>query len=320
MKKILTALFMMVVIVFGGFMLTGCGGGETGEAVYTKFETQFAQMKEEGTPFTSGIRNGITSNYLLDNFEKKVTNSVKTDYGDQDELIAFGLNFIEKYYPLANEYKETQDVWKINDTLNELASSFNTLKAEYQNTKKIASNEDMTIYNGFIARYAEAARQFSSRVYNCADALKEYLSNHVKVDTSVYEENPTAEAIEFYVESKLIDIYDDCNDLLMESGKASAGSMDAKWHILSLATIKDNISSDTMKHVVAYFNAIEGERQLTLKALENFSYYDYQVIYNGDIKAYEKTDSLAGIYYNQISKYYGNVLNYLYSFMVGNLY
>lgn len=320
MKKILTALFMMVIVLFGGVMLTGCGGGETGEAVYDKIATQINTMREEDSPFKTKTKNYITSNFTLQNLEKKVSGTTKVDYLDQDELIAIGLNYIEKYYPLAKDFKGVSNTVSINLALDALNEGYQQLKSEYENTTKITIGEETVIYNGFIARYAESARQFSSKVYDLALSLEKYLTNDVKVAASLDSDQPTAAAIEFYIESRMIEVYSDYNDFLMENAKASAGEMDDGWYVLQLAQVKTNLSKEEIAKMTNYFDAIAGERKLTKQALQNFSYYDYQVLYNNDIKAYEKISSLAGVYHNQIEKYFGNIMSYLFSFVQLYLY
>ena len=319
MKKIICAICMMVLVLCGGFIFTACGKGETGEAVFEKFDSKIQLMKEETSPFKSETKNFITSNFMLKNLEKKVGDS-RQDYLDQDELIALGLNYIEKYYPLAKEYKQGANIDGINKTLNALEESFNALKVEYQNLEKITFDEEEVIYNGFVARYAEAARQFTSVVFDCAKALENYLSNTVKVSASLQDNETSAVAIEFYVESRMMEVYGDYSNFLMGNAKASAASMEKDWYLLQNADVKTTLSKDEIARMMTYFSSIEGERKITQQALENYSYYDYKVLYNGDITAYEKTNLLAGVYHNQIEKYFDQVLGYLYVYTTTNLY
>ena len=319
MKKIITAIFMMVIVLFGGLMFTGCGKGENGEAVFEKFDGAIQEMKEESSPFKAQTKNYITSNFMLQNLEKKVGNS-KQDYLDQDELIALGLNYIEKYYPLAKDYKKSANIDSINSALKKLDKSYQTLKKEYQSLGKITFQEEEIIYNGFVARYAEAARKFASVVFDCAKALENYLADRVKVAASLQEEQPTQQAIAFYVDSRMMEIYGDYSCFLMENAKASAAEMEEDWYLIQKENVKTTLSKEEISRMMTYFDSIEGERKLTQKAFKNFSYYDYKVLYNGDVKAYEKTNVLAGVYHNQIERYFDNVLDYLYDYTMENLY
>lgn len=96
--------------------------------------------------------------------------------------------------------------------------------------------------------------------------------------------------------------------------------MNSGWYSLSGKSVKTNLSKEATAQAVAYFTALDGERILTREALENFSYYDYQIIYNGDVKAYEKIDSHVGIYLKQIEKYFNQYLITLNAFCQTTLY
>ena len=303
MKKILTAIFSFMLILTGGVALSGCGGGETGEVVAAKYATIIDEMKKQDSPFENATRNNVSSDFMLKNFQKK-TSGGKVDYGEHDELIALGLDFIAEYSPLAKDYKQGQNISQINDTLASLENGYEKLKEEYKNTLKLSADEDMTIYNGFIARYAEAAREFSSKVYDSATALADYLTVHAKIDGSINEASPTAQAIDFYVAKNLLAVYGDYNDYLMENCKAAVDNMNKSWYDLDNLSPKTTFSAEKLQQITAYFDAVEGERQLVKKVFEKFSCYDYLVVYNGDINAYEKVEPMAKTYATQLGKYY----------------
>lgn len=304
MKKIILSIFLVCIMALGTFAFVGCGGADTGAVVYELFNTQIEKMNEEGNPFTTKNQNSVNSNYFLSSFRKKTASSSFADYGWQDEMIALGMNYIVKFYPNTKDYKQGQDIGKIRDTLSKLDQSYQALKDEYAYIQKVSSSEDMTIYNGIMANYGEKAREFSICVYDCAQALSDYLGNHVYKENAYGTDQMNYQVLSIFTQSALLDVYNDYNDLIMESGKGVVGNPNTAWFSLQSKVIDPNFTQEQKEIVVDYVNALAGERKLTQRALENFSYYDYQVLYNGDVKAYSKTNSLAEQYHTQINRYF----------------
>jgi len=307
MKKVLSLIFIVAFILIGSVAFVACGNGKTGDEVYNLYKSQLESLLDSGTPFASQTRNQVTSNFMLQKFNKKTSNSTLVDYGWQDELIALGLNYIEMYYPLTQNAQKSFSVSKIKTSFEDLQDSFAVLKEEYQTVLQISDSESMTIYNGFMANYADEATEFAKNVYKCALQLKTHLSNNLKVDATVGNQNTSYDAFEFYLQSQILEIYNDYNNLLMENCKASFGSVAS--NILSLQSFAKNLAVkypqtiDTSK-IKVFFNALSEERALTYKALEKFSYYDYVKTYNQDVDAYEKTVSHANAYLQQIERYF----------------
>lgn len=310
-------------MALGSFAFIGCGGGETGAVVYDLFNAQIERMSESGSPFEKKTQNNVTSNYFLSRFTKKTGASYFTDYGWQDEMIALGMNYIVKYYPNTQNYDKGQDIWKIRDSLTKLDQQYQLLKDEYAYVQKVSSSEDMTIYNGVMANYGEMARQFSISVYDCAQALSDYLGNCVYKENGYGTSQMDYQVLNIFTQSTLLNVYNDYNDLIMKSGKGIVGSPNTNWFALQSKTIDPNFAQGQKEKFVNYANALKGERVLTQRALENFSYYDYQVVYNGDVNAYAKTNVLAGQYQIQINRYFvgtGSHLNNAYKTFYSILY
>ena len=304
MKKIILSVFLICIIALGSFAFIGCGGGETGAVVYSLFYAQIEKMQESGTPFEGRTQNKVSSDYFLSRFTKKTGAASFADYGWQDEMIALGMNYIVKYYPNTKDYKQGQDISKIRLTLSQLDQDYQALKEEYAYVQKVSSSEDMTIYNGVMANYGERAREFSISVYDCAQALSEYLGNCVYKENGYGTIQMDYQTLNIFTQSTLLSVYNDYNDLLMKSGKGVVGTPNTNWFALQSKTIDPNFAQGQKEGFVEYANALQGERVLTKRALDNFSYYDYQVVYNGDVNAYAKTNSLADQYQVQINRYF----------------
>lgn len=315
MKKIFTAILVCTIVASGALMLTGCDKEGKGTEVYKAYEQVMTEMKTDTTtPFENDNRNDINSNYFLNSFTKKVDviggAGLFVDYGQQDEMIALALNYIDKYYPLTQNYKSKKNIQTIVDKVSALKSSYSALTKEYQNLLQLSSFESETIYNGFMARYAESARKFSIKAYDAAQALSKYLSKNVKVDASVGKDDMTDEAKEFYLDSRILEIYDDYNNLIMINGKGLVGEMPTKFSDLSNIDYT-KISVEETQSLMAIFNALNAERRLSNKALNRFSYYDYTVVYNKDVAAYEKTVDYAQLYLQEIDRYYLDTNSYI---------
>lgn len=304
MKKIILSIFIVCMMAFSSFAFIGCGGGDTGAVVYDLFHTQIEKMNESGNPFESKTQNKVTSNYFLSNFTKKTASSAFADFGWQDEMIALAMNYIVKYYPNTKTYDKGQNIGEIRETLEKLDESYEQLKEEYAYVQKVSSSEDMTIYNGIIAKYGEKAREFSITVYDCAQALADYLGNCVYKDNGYGTSQMDYQVLNIFTQTTLLSVYNDYNDLIMKSGKAVVGSPNTNWFALQFKTIEPNFAQGQKENFVEYANALNGERALTQRALDNFSYYDYQVLYNGDVNAYAKTNALADQYQVQINRYF----------------
>ena len=240
MKKVLSLIFIVAFILIGSVAFVACGNGKTGDEVYNLYKSQLESLLDSGTPFASQTRNQVTSNFMLQKFNKKTSNSTLVDYGWQDELIALGLNYIEMYYPLTQNAQKSFSVSKIKTSFEDLQDSFAVLKEEYQTVLQISDSESMTIYNGFMANYADEATEFAKNVYKCALQLKTHLSNNLKVDATVGNQNTSYDAFEFYLQSQILEIYNDYNNLLMENCKASFGSVAS--NILSLQSFAKNLA------------------------------------------------------------------------------
>ena len=307
MKKILSIIFSLAFVLIGALAFVGCGNEKTGSEVYNLIKSQMEIMLEEGTPFVSSTEGHISSKYMLNNFYKKIDNTTKTDYGWQNELIALGLNYVEKYYPLV-ETIERQNADSLIKSINELNASFQTLKEEYLSTHKISEDEDMTIYNGFIAKYGEEARTFSGRVYSFAKELMLFLEK-----TMMFQSNANLSNInlQLYIDSRILEIYSDYNEFLLVNCKGAIGVIPSEVLYLQKMTIKDSYTSDQLEKLQQIFNALNAERMLTRSIMEKFSYYDYKVVYNEDISAYQKSCPLAKAYLTQIRKYFLNNTNYI---------
>lgn len=304
MKKIILSIFLVCIMALGTFVFVGCGGGDTGAVVYELFHAQIEKMNEEGTPFIKSTQHSVTSDYFLSSFKKKTTALTFADYGWQDDMIALGMNYIVKFYPNTQDYTQGQDIGKIRDTISKLDQSYQALKDEYAYIQKVSSSEDMTIYNGIMANYGEKAREFSICVYDCAQALSDYLGNHVYKENAYGTAQMDYQMISVFTQSTLLDVYNDYNDLIMKSGKGVVASPNTAWFALQDKLADPNFAQGQKETLVSYVNALNQERKLTQRALENFSYYDYQVLYNGDVKAYSKTNSLAEQYHTQINRYF----------------
>ncbi|MBQ8909237.1 MAG: hypothetical protein IJY90_03020 [Clostridia bacterium] len=241
---------------------------------------------------------------MLDKFNKKTDDYTTVDYGWQDELIAVALNYIEQYYPLAQGYTKSANVSKLERSLKELSQGYKALKTEYQGVVQLEVYENMTIYNGFVANYADEATRFSGKAYACALELSAYLSNKVKFDHSVGSDEVAQEAFEFYVDSRILEIFCDYHNFIMVNSKASLNSIPSGVLALQAKTISTQKSAEEIKQVKEYFDALAGERALVKNAFKHFSYYDYVKLYDADITAYEKVSPLARAYYKQIERYY----------------
>ncbi|MBQ8792857.1 MAG: hypothetical protein IJZ62_04565 [Clostridia bacterium] len=323
MKKILSSIFVVALLMLGVVTFSACGNGQTGDEVYLLIKTQMEVMQEECSPFVRNSSNGLTSNYMLDNFYKKADNSTMTDYGWQDELIALGLNYVEKYYPYIQSYTQCQDVANLTTSLEQLNESYKILKEEYQSVSNISRDEDMTIYNGFIAKYGETARIFSGKVYDFATNLQTYLSKYVITGEIIEGEEINQFALEFYIDSTLLEIYHDYEDFLMINCQASTGEIPQEIISLQAKSIKTDLSKQEILDAKEFLTAFSGERTLTYRALDNFSYYEYTITYNSDVTAYEKVLPLAEAYLKQIKRYFINSDNFMeqtYSYLIANIF
>jgi len=317
MKKIISILFAIAFTLVGAITLSACGNGKTGVDIYNDIKAQMEVMLEAGSPFKTASSGYVTSNYMLDNFFKKQDNSTKVDYGYQNDLIGLGLNYIEKYFPKVQDVAVHNSA-KLLNSLNEMMINYQSLKEEYQSTKKISNDEDMTIFNGFMAKYGEEARMFSVKVYNFANELAAYLEKDIQFTAT----NVSAE-IELYIDSRLMEIYSDYNDYLMVNCKGAIGVLPSNITLLQKSKAKTTFTDYEIKKFTAVFDALKAERKLTQTALNKFSYYDYKVTYNGDITAYQKSLPLAKAYLNQIDKYYlasANFIQLTTNFMTDEIY
>ena len=311
MKKAITCIFMMVMIVFGSFLMVACDKEGKGQAVYSLYNEQMTTIKEdESTPFVASNKNNITSDYFLRNFNKKEGTSV-VDAGQQDEMIALALNYIEKYYPLTEQYGKTKNIQSIVDVMKKFEKSYNSLKSEYLNSKQVSQSEETIIYNGFMARYAEAARKFSIVAYDAALSLSNYINKYINPDKTLTENVPAEGAAEFFYDTRVLEIYNDFNDFVMQNGKGMVGSVDTKWFALQSRKADESFCGYFANEVINVFDSLADERENMQKALGKFSYYDYSVKYNNDIKAYGKALKGAQLYYGEINRYFLGENNYL---------
>ncbi len=322
-KKAIASLALIVMLVLSASLLIACGKGITSGDTLTLITESLAEYKADST-FKEGVVYDTQTNFYLNDFQAKLSNK---DLATEDEksiaIVASGLNFIEKYSTYLDGLDVKYNFGKLNDKIQDMNDAFKDLQTEHFNLSQVESSANFNIYNGYFARYALSARQFAENVYDVAENLGELLF----VKENIINAGTTSDVITYDLGYQALLINADFKNFFFGSAQGrdfdkelynTAETMYKNYCKAFATTESKQVNADEYADYQSVVNAVNGDRANANKSLKEFSLYEYYLTYEGSLIAYEKSNSDAPIYYNNIESYFGNngVLNKFNAFLL----
>ncbi len=317
-RKNLIISLLTAILITSSMVLFACGDIGTAKDTFQAFQSTMQTYKENTNLFSHSTISEINmeTDFYLNNFFVKNNDGLNSeDFYQYYILTATGLNFIDKYYVLIENLKGSYNYTTLMNDIDEMNVSYEELKIENLNVANIEDTAENEIYNGYFARYKLYTKEFINKVYQTAIDLGEFLINNVKYTENLATDLQTDEEVKFYIDHQFLLIYNDFRLTLLQSCKGQDLSGNSIYNtsysylkFIATEQVKQlkTFTPENMKDVVYVFSAINNQRDIFYKAIDNFSIYDYLNTYEGSIDAYVNVNSNADVYYNQIYNYYCN--------------
>lgn len=330
-KNIFLSILLIAIISLSSLVLFACGDKGSSEKSYNLFQETITTFKTDDMFYNSTLNN-ISSKYFLNDFYYKNSSGEKI-YEQNNYLIlgGYGLNFIEKYYENLNGLELNVDYTGLDSSVQKMTNDYKTLKIEYSRLKKTETSLNYEIYNGYFARYRLNSITFINSVYDCALSLSNFLTNNVKLDQSVGDEEMTTTAYQFYIDKNYLNIFSDFKEFFLNNCRGMnidntefQKTMEIFNQFSSNIVSKDYklLQDEDLKNLTNILSMATTDRKNAWTALNKFSLYEYVTTYGSSIEACCKSDINAEIYYNRLNNYFWNsesTLNNLYTFLTNNL-
>ena len=332
-KKIILPVFLICVLALTSVMLFGCGKKGTSADTYQLFDETISAMKADTSTFSSGSEQGLTSNFILNDvvYKKEVSSTSaqdnSTDYNQYKLLAAYGLNFIEKYYPQLKSSSVQVNFKSLNNSVNSMKSEYEWVKAEHSKLAgaKEVSGLNYNLYNGYFYNYRTAMSTFIGRVYDCANSLAYHLDREVNLAANVGNDKMTATGLEFYLDYQYLGIFEEFRIYFLDSHKGIPSdsteyttTKNALVRFSSEVASKDKNIDMTPQLALSlskFLGTLKNTRDDLRQAMWGFSYHEFENSYDGSIIAYNKVNENAKIFKNNIDYYtsttFTQVLDYL---------
>lgn len=309
-KKIFVSCLLALMLALSSLTLFACGKNQTSADIYKTYNDTFVLFKEDYTVFGQQNLFDINSKYYVNYLYSKKKDGGKNQFTIQNSLSAFGLNFIEKYYPLLQNYKGKVKLKGVAEAIDSLITEYNEMKGEIERLIALPDTANIVVYNGHFARYRVEFNDFAKTVFLTANTLADFLvEGGFTKSVGTDELNP--EELNTYIDIQKLKIitdykkffFDSCRGLnLSESEFVNAKNQYAAftYHFKSANKV---LNAEEAKELQTIIIAVDGSRGDYQKAIEGFSFYDYVNSWGYSIDAYLKEEDNAQAYYNRICNY-----------------
>ena len=331
-KSIILSVVLALIVCLSSVALFGCAKKTTITKTYSKFDevVKYIRDDEDNTLNNSTIKFKTQSNgedysystkYGLNNFGPVDSNkTLQTEgYTYYVCLTAYGLEFIEKYYPSLEGITKKMNYEDLYKSINNVKSSYDDLKKSHSNLLNYSEVHEV-VYNGSFVTYKRNAATFMDIVYTCANSLGDFLYDDAGLGKKVGKEGMTEEDFEFYYDFNILHAVEDFKILFMKSYKGESfynendattrGSFSYTLRVFNDFFSKvENLTAQAVtveeaNEFKTLMDRVATSRSNAHKACNKLSMYDYNKKYNKSITAYEKDKELAHAYLDTLEDYY----------------
>ncbi len=324
-KKIFVSCLLVLMLALSSFTLFACDKNRTSADIYKAYNDTFILFREDYEVFGTQDLFNTSSRYYVNYLYSKTKDDQKTHYTIQNSLSAYGLNFIEKYYPYLQNYKGKANLKAVSNSIDSLNKEFSEMKGEIERLLALPDIANRVVYNGHFARYRVEFNDFAKTVYQTANNLASFLLEG-GFTASIGTDNVKEEELDVYLDIQKLRVISDYERFFFESCRGlnlvedEFHSATLQYEEFTLNFKKDNmlLSADQVKDLKTIFDTVSASRGDYAQAIENFSFYDYVNSWGYSIDAYLKEEDNALAYYNKICDYlwringvYNSLCNYL---------
>ena len=333
-KSIILSVVLALIVCLSSVALFGCAKKTSIKKTYFKFDEVVNYIKDDNDDtltntsikfktYTDSGEHSFETIYSLNDFGPVKSSQLQlTGYTYYPCFIAYGLEFIEKYYPQIENVTKKMNYENLYNSINGVKSSYDALKKSHTNLLDY-NNVHEIIYNGSFYTYRKNAATFIDKIYTCANNLANFLYNDIGLGKKVGKEGMTDKDFAFYYDFNILHAIDDFKLLFMksykgislydESDKNGNGSGNF-YKALSAFNIffgevgklsaKEGVTVEEANEFKTLMDRVAASRKNAQKACNSLSLYDYNKKYNKSIEAYEKDKELAHAYLDTLEDYY----------------
>ncbi len=325
-KKIVSAIALALIVLLSSLLLLACGKKATSEDCYKLFESSISTYKSNTDLFESGSIYGLSTNFNLKNLKSKDSSgNLIDDSQDYRAFVAYGLNYIETSYSKLEGLDVSFNFATINKQVEEMNNAYNDVESEFTSLKDLNSSASYIVYNGHVARYKNAVKNFIIEIFDSATALGAYLVE--EFGDGIGSSSATSSTFNSFVDYHKLLICNDYKNYLIKSAEgqslnqqefASVQAQFKSYCLHALGQTKVTLSTEQAEETKLLLSTVNGDRENVSVSLEKFSINDYFTTYQQDLSAYAKTNKDAYVYYNNIYSYFGDdgVLAKLYTYLI----
>lgn len=320
LKKIVSISLLVAMLIISSLLLMACNGSNSADS-FNLLNQTITRYKANTDLFDNDVIYGKPTNFYLSNFKSKDSSgNLVEDSNNHIAFVSVGLNFIEENYENLENAKVKYNFSSLNKKVEKMNDSYDKLSQEFASFNSMDSSSDYLIYNGYFARYREAAQEFIDDIYDVAESLGQFVV--LKNGDGVQIDNVDMEAFKFYVHYNEFLMIKDYKEFFMTSlaGEKVDNELfnNAQGYLkFDLdAVLNRNFSTKNYKEakeIKELLSSVDADRKMMLKSLDKFSLQELYKTYDGSLIAYEKNLKNASIYYSFIENYFAEdgILNKL---------
>ena len=310
-KKILVSCLLAVMLALSSLTLFACGKKQSSADIYKNYNDTFILFREDYVVFGQQTLFDVNSKYYVNYLYSKNKDGQKTQYTIQNSLSAYGLNFIEKYYPYLQNYEGKAKLKAVASCIDSLNEEFAEMKGEIERLTALPDIANRVVYNGHFARYRVEFNDFAGVVFDTANALADFMIEG-GFTNSVGTDELNQKELEIYLDVQKLRIISDYEKFFFESCRglnlSEAEYVNARNQYSAFTTAFKSgknkaLTSEQAKDLQAIFNVVTASRGDYEQAIDSFSFYDYVNAWGYSIEAYLKEEDNALAFYNKICDY-----------------